>query len=80
MTRFESVFDCPNTFRDRLFALGQGAWSLVDFGRGQWLERAGPAFHLGLDESVRHTLVRGARPRNFAEVVDRAIKLDNYQF
>lgn len=91
LSRFERVFDRPNPAGcagDRLFTLRQGRRSVanyaVEFGtlaaESGWNEPALLcAFRQGLNDSVSDALVTGARPKDLAEMIDRAIELDNYQ-
>lgn len=91
LTRFERIFDRPNyagCAGDRLFTIRQGARSVADYAvefstlsaESGWNEPALLcAFRRGLNDSVWDALVSGARPRDLAEMVDRAIELDNHQ-
>lgn len=85
LNRFEQIFDCPNfagCVADRLsareHARSQGTWSNL---RHCWQKSAGISrpFCVRLKDYVRNTLVAGMRPKDLADMIGRAIKLDNYQ-
>lgn len=62
----------------REHARSQGTWSNL---RHCWQKSAGISrpFCVRLKDYVRNTLVAGMRPKDLADMIDRAVKLDNYQ-
>lgn len=91
LSRFKQIFDRPDhagCAGDKLFTLRQGNRSVADFAvdfgilaaESGWNEPALLcAFRRGLNDPVRDALAMGTRPTVLAELVNRAIELDNHQ-